>query len=108
MCQALRAAEALGSLPVGRALHVLQAQYPSRAAVAADAGEGRVVGVDGDRVLLGGLVEHLVDVVAPEGAPLSGGQLPLAVDAFGEFEGLPAVGGQPGGERVLPEFMRRR
>lgn len=42
----------------------------------------------------------------PKERPLPHGQLPLAVDAFAEFEGLPAVGGQPGGERVLPEFAR--
>ena len=46
-------------------------------------------------------------MVAAEGAALAGRQPPLAVDAFGQFEGLPAVGGQPGGERVLLEFARR-
>ena len=87
---------------------MLQTQGRARAAVAADLGEGRVVGVDGDRVDLGGLVEDLVDVVAAEGAALAGRQAAFAVDVVGEFEGLPAVGGQSGGEGVLLELAGGR
>src|SRR6059058_1759078 len=90
--------------PTGGALHVLQPEDLARAAVAADLREGRVIGVHGDRVDLGGLVEDLVDVVLSERAALAGGQSSLAVHVLGEFEGLPAVGGQPGGEGVLLEL----
>lgn len=86
---------------------MLQAQHLARTAVAADVRQGWVVRVDGDRVLLGGLVEHLVHVVVAEGAALAGRQPTLAVDVLGELESLPAVGGQAGGERVLLELARR-
>ncbi|CAM5267471.1 hypothetical protein SVIOM342S_08001 [Streptomyces violaceorubidus] len=47
-------------------------------------------------------------VVPAEGAPLADGQPALPVHTFAEFEGLPAVGGQPGGERVLLQLARGR
>ena len=66
------------------------------------AGQGR--GFGRHRVPVRRLVEDLVHVVPAEGASLADGQPAFPVHPVVEFEGLPAVGGQSGGERVLLEF----
>ena len=47
-------------------------------------------------------------MVRAEGPAAAGGQPPFAVHALGQFEGLPALGGQPGGERLLVQLAGRR
>jgi len=58
-------------------------------------------------VVVGGLVQDLVDVVAAERAALAGGQPAFAVDLLRQLQGLPAVRRQAGREGVLLERAPR-